>query len=71
MKKVVHIIIVLIFGISVLGANAINECKSDLYYANGIMMKYSEKDARLMWQQEAKKLLFPYQEYKSIEKGSR
>ncbi len=68
MKKIVHILIVLVFGISILGANAVNECKSDLYYANGIMMKYSEKDARLMWQQEAKKLLSPYQEYKSIEK---
>jgi len=68
MKKIAHILIVFIFGISTLGANAINECKSDLYYANGIMMKYSEKDARDMWQDEADNLLSSYQEYKSIEK---
>ncbi len=68
MKKIVHIVLVLIFGISALGANTVNECKSDLYYANGIMMKYSEKDARDMWQDEADDLLLSHKEYKNIEK---
>jgi hypothetical protein len=65
MKKIVHIIVMIAVGISLLGANAVNECKSDLYYANGIMMKYSEKVARKMWQKKAKDLLFSYKEYKN------
>jgi len=38
-------------------AENIDECKSDLYFANGIMMKYSEKNALKMWKKEVKKLL--------------
>ena len=68
MKSVWKSIIIFVLSVTLLSANAINECKSDLYYANGIMMKYSEKKALQMWQKEAKNLLSVFPEYKSIEK---
>ena len=38
-------------------ANAIDECKSDLYFANGIMMKYSSEKAGIMWKKQSRKLI--------------
>ncbi len=45
----------------------IDECKTDLYYANGIMMPDSEKDALKKWRKKAKSLLLSKPEsYKKI-----
>ena len=54
--KIIGILLFLIVAVN-LHAENIDECKSDLYYANGIMMKYSEEKALRMWKKEVEKLL--------------
>ena len=56
LSKIISILLFVILAVNV-QAEGIDECKSDLYYANGIMMKYSEKDALDMWKDEADTLL--------------
>ncbi len=56
LSKMIGIILFAVLSVNIQAEN-IDECKSDLYFANGIMMKYSEEDALRMWQKEAKKLL--------------
>ena len=47
----------------------INECKTDLYYANGIMIKESKQEARKLWENKAKELFSTNpQELKTIGK---
>ncbi len=58
MRTILKIVSIIFVFLNVnLQAENIDECKSDLYFANGIMMKYSEKDALKMWKKEVKKLL--------------
>lgn len=48
MKLLIHFL--LFFAVTVLSASTtIDECKSDLYYANGIMMELSAMDALEQW----------------------
>lgn len=51
MRNLFKILPVLLFLIltAAIQAENIDECKSDLYFANGIMMKYSEQNASLIW----------------------
>ncbi len=63
-------IIILLFAVlsSFLFAS-INEYKSDLYYANGIMINISEKEATKIWDQKVKELFLDKQEsYKKLER---
>jgi len=56
LSKIIGIVLFVIVSVSIHAEN-IDECKSDLYFANGIMMKYSEKDALDMWKEVAGDLL--------------
>jgi len=56
LPKIIGIVLFVIVSVSIQAEN-IDECKSDLYFANGIMMKYSEKDALDMWKEAAGDLL--------------
>ena len=59
MRNVYKLVRILLLFISVvsLHAESIDECKNDLYYANGIMMKHSERNALKKWRTEATKFL--------------
>ena len=57
MKKIVFLLVVLAVHLSAL---QIDECKIDLYYANGIMMQDDEKQARNDWQERVDDLLSEY-----------
>ncbi len=57
MKFILKIVLIsILFFSSILLAN-IDECKSDLYYANGIMMNETEQNATRMWKFTVKDLL--------------
>ena len=57
MKRILFLI--LLIGVGLHGTE-INECKVDLYYANGIMMQDDEKQARNDWQRNVNKLLIKH-----------
>jgi len=59
MKNLSKIILLICVFTVILFANVpnIDECKSDLYYANGILIQQSKRDARKMWEIKATKLL--------------
>ena len=58
MKFIFKIIFVFTLCLTAIVAN-VDECKSDLYYANGIMMGDSEEDALEKWEEKMDDLLFP------------
>ena len=57
MKRIFFLILLVAIG---LHGTEINECKVDLYYANGIMMQDDEKQARNDWQRNVNKLLIKH-----------
>ena len=59
MKKLFKIIGIILFSILSVNiqAEGIHECKSDLYYANGIMMGDKEPKALKKWKKEALKIM--------------
>lgn len=66
LSKIIGILLFLVLAVDI-QAESIDECKSDLYFANGIMMKYSEKNASKMWSDEVDDLLASKPElYKKI-----
>jgi len=63
MKFISKIILLSALLFSTLFSNTnIDECKSDLYYANGIMIKESKRDARKIWEIKAEGLFSSNQE---------
>jgi hypothetical protein len=61
MKKV---LLLLIFTTLFIKAEFFNECKFDLYYANGIMMQDTEAQSQDKWEVRAKQLLSQYPQLK-------
>ena len=61
MKKIVFFLLVLALQLSAL---QIDECKVDLYYANGIMMQDTAEQAEEKWKTRVDDLLsgYPYSE---------
>jgi len=55
-----NIILFILFTISLLQLLSASECKTDLYYANGIMMQNSEDEARNIWEIRVNDLLSEY-----------
>ena len=64
MKFLFKIILFLSLFSVALSANLpkIDECKSDLYYANGILIQNSKFEAEKIWEEKAVKLLADSQE---------
>jgi len=65
MRKVIYLLLFLSLSLFA----KIDEYKSDLYYANGIMMNISEKEATKVWSSKVKELFANNQkDYKQLEK---